>query len=67
MGRFIESIVPGAIATFYPDEAHHFVYDRWREILGVIVAEALGARQATHDTLGCANATHPAVSSSSTA
>ena len=45
MGRYIELIVPGAIATFYPDEAHHFVYDRWREILGVIVAEALGTRE----------------------
>jgi pimeloyl-ACP methyl ester carboxylesterase len=40
MGKYIERTVPGAIATFYRQEGHHFVYDRWREILGVIVAEA---------------------------
>jgi hypothetical protein len=40
MGRYIERTVPGAIATFYRNEGHHFVYDRWREILAVIVAEA---------------------------
>ena len=28
------------MATFYPREGHHFVYERWREILGVIVAES---------------------------
>jgi pimeloyl-ACP methyl ester carboxylesterase len=40
MGRYVARTVPGAVATFFPDEAHHFVYHRWREILGVIVAEA---------------------------
>jgi pimeloyl-ACP methyl ester carboxylesterase len=45
MGRYIERVVPGTIATFYPDEAHHFVYDRWREILGVIVAELISTRR----------------------
>lgn len=40
MGRYIERIVPGAVATFYRQEGHHFVYHRWREILSVIVAEA---------------------------
>jgi pimeloyl-ACP methyl ester carboxylesterase len=42
MGRYIERLVPGAVATYFPDEGHHFVYDRWREILGVVVAEARG-------------------------
>jgi pimeloyl-ACP methyl ester carboxylesterase len=42
MGRYVARTVPGAVATFFPNEAHHFVYDRWREILGVIVAEARG-------------------------
>jgi hypothetical protein len=42
MGKYIERTVPGAIATFYRREGHHLVYDRWREILGVIVAEARG-------------------------
>ena len=42
MGKFIERTVPGAVATFYRQEGHHFVYDRWREILGVLVAEARG-------------------------
>jgi pimeloyl-ACP methyl ester carboxylesterase len=45
MGRYIERVVPGAVATYFPDEAHHFVYDRWREILGVIVAEARARSQ----------------------
>jgi pimeloyl-ACP methyl ester carboxylesterase len=40
MGRYIERTVPGAVATYYHGEGHHFVYDRWREILAVIVAEA---------------------------
>ena len=43
MGRYLERTVPGAVATYYPDEAHHLVYDRWREILAVIVAEARSA------------------------
>jgi pimeloyl-ACP methyl ester carboxylesterase len=42
MGKFIERTVPDAVATYYRQEGHHFVYDRWREILGVIVAEAQG-------------------------
>jgi pimeloyl-ACP methyl ester carboxylesterase len=40
MGRYIERNVPNAVATYYPREGHHFVYERWREILAVIVAEA---------------------------
>lgn len=40
MGRYLARVLPGAIATFYPQEGHHFVYDRWREILGVLVADA---------------------------
>jgi pimeloyl-ACP methyl ester carboxylesterase len=40
MGRYLARMLPGAIATFYPQEGHHFVYDRWREILGVLVADA---------------------------
>ena len=44
MGKFIERTVPSAVATYYRGEGHHFVYDRWREILGEIVAEAHGGR-----------------------
>jgi pimeloyl-ACP methyl ester carboxylesterase len=33
MGRHIARTIPGCRATFYPGEAHHLVYDRWREIL----------------------------------
>jgi pimeloyl-ACP methyl ester carboxylesterase len=40
MGRYLERTLPNAVATFYPHEGHHFVYDRWREILGVLIAEA---------------------------
>jgi pimeloyl-ACP methyl ester carboxylesterase len=40
MGRYLERTIPNAVATFYPHEGHHFVYDRWREILAVLVAEA---------------------------
>ena len=43
MGRYLERTLPNAVATFYPHEGHHFVYDRWREILGVLVAEARSA------------------------
>jgi pimeloyl-ACP methyl ester carboxylesterase len=42
MGKYIERNVRNAVATYYPNEGHHFVYERWREILGVIVAEARG-------------------------
>jgi pimeloyl-ACP methyl ester carboxylesterase len=41
MGRFLERTIANAVATYYPNEGHHFVYDRWREILAVIVAESL--------------------------
>ena len=40
MGKYLARSVPTAIATFYPREGHHFVYERWREILSVLVAEA---------------------------
>jgi pimeloyl-ACP methyl ester carboxylesterase len=40
MGRYLERSLPNAVATYYPHEGHHFVYDRWREILAVLVAEA---------------------------
>ncbi len=33
MGRFLARTLPNVDATFYPGEAHHLVYDRWREIL----------------------------------
>jgi pimeloyl-ACP methyl ester carboxylesterase len=42
MGRYLQRNIANAVATFFPHEGHHFVYDRWREILGVIVAEARG-------------------------
>jgi pimeloyl-ACP methyl ester carboxylesterase len=41
MGRYLERTIRNAVATYYPNEGHHFVYDRWREILAVIVAESL--------------------------
>ena len=40
MGRFLERTIRGTVATYYPDEGHHLVMDRWREILAVVVAEA---------------------------
>jgi pimeloyl-ACP methyl ester carboxylesterase len=40
MARYLERVINGAVATYFPHEGHHFMYDRWREILGVIVAEA---------------------------
>ena len=42
MGKYLARVMPTAIATFYPKEGHHFVYHRWREILGVLIAEAEG-------------------------
>jgi pimeloyl-ACP methyl ester carboxylesterase len=42
MGRYLERNITDAVATFYPREGHHFVYERWREILSVVVAEARG-------------------------
>ena len=41
MGRFLASTLPNADATFYPAEAHHLVYDRWREILAHFAAAAV--------------------------
>ena len=42
MARYLAATLPNADATFYPAEAHHLVYDRWREILtdfaGVVAA-----------------------------
>lgn len=43
MGKYLARVMPTAIATFYPREGHHFVYDRWREILATLVAEAEAA------------------------
>lgn len=40
MGKYLAKNMPTAIATFYPREGHHLVYQRWREILSVVVAEA---------------------------
>jgi pimeloyl-ACP methyl ester carboxylesterase len=48
MGHYLERTLPNAVATYYPHEGHHFVYDRWREILGVLVAEATSASARTH-------------------
>ena len=42
MGRYLARNIENAVATFFPNEGHHFVYERWREILSVIVAEARG-------------------------
>jgi pimeloyl-ACP methyl ester carboxylesterase len=51
MGRYLARNIENAVATFFPNEGHHFVYERWREILGVIVAEARGrARSADAGT-----------------
>jgi pimeloyl-ACP methyl ester carboxylesterase len=33
MGRHIARTIPHCRATFFPGEAHHLLYDRWREIL----------------------------------
>jgi len=40
MGKYLARNLTSAIATFFPREGHHFVYERWREIISVIVAEA---------------------------
>jgi pimeloyl-ACP methyl ester carboxylesterase len=42
MGRYLARHISDAVATFFPNEGHHFVYERWREILGVLVTEARG-------------------------
>jgi pimeloyl-ACP methyl ester carboxylesterase len=44
MGRYLARNIESAVATFFPHEGHHFVYERWREIMGVVVAEARGHR-----------------------
>jgi len=49
MGKYLARNIADAVATFYPHEGHHFVYERWREILGVIVAENRGRSQTTVD------------------
>jgi pimeloyl-ACP methyl ester carboxylesterase len=40
MGKHLARVMPHAIATFYPEEGHLFVYGRWREILGTLLVEA---------------------------
>ncbi len=47
MGKYIERNVPDAVATYYRNEGHHFVYERWREILGVLLAEARARHRST--------------------
>ena len=42
LGRDLERTIANAVAPVFPHEGHHFVYDRWREIMGVIVAESRG-------------------------
>ena len=37
MGRFLARTLPNVDATFLPAEAHHLLYDRWREILADFV------------------------------
>ena len=39
MGRYLERNISNAVATFYPHEAHHFVYERWREIPDIFFRE----------------------------
>lgn len=50
MGKYMERNIPNAVATYYRNEGHHFVYERWREILGVLLAEAR-ARDRHHDNV----------------
>ena len=40
MGRHMARTIPRCRATFYPGEAHHLLYDRWREILTELAAVA---------------------------
>lgn len=42
MGRFLATTLPNVDATFLPAEAHHLLYDRWREILADFVGVPLG-------------------------
>ncbi len=44
MGKYLERNLRNVVATYYPREGHHFVYERWREILAVLLAEARGHR-----------------------
>ena len=52
MGRYLERNISDAVATFYPHEGHHFVYERWREILGVILAETRARSRASREREG---------------
>lgn len=36
MGRYLAGRLPVCRATFFPEEGHHLVYDRWREILAEV-------------------------------
>ena len=36
MAHYIARAVPGASATFFPDEGHHLLYRRWPEILATL-------------------------------
>ncbi len=49
MGKYLARNISDAVATFFRNEGHHFVYERWREILGVLIAEARGHREARVD------------------
>jgi pimeloyl-ACP methyl ester carboxylesterase len=42
MGRYIAQAVPGSRSTFYPQEGHHLLYDRWAEILTTLAQEGMG-------------------------
>lgn len=37
MGRFIARRVPGCLATFFPGEGHHILFDRWEGMLTDLV------------------------------
>jgi pimeloyl-ACP methyl ester carboxylesterase len=57
MGKYLARHLPNAVATFFPNEGHHFVYERWREILGVLVTEARArARRVAADDPSSADA-----------
>jgi pimeloyl-ACP methyl ester carboxylesterase len=40
MGEYLHLAIPASQATFYAGEGHHLVFDRWREILVALAAEA---------------------------
>jgi len=60
MGRYLERNIRDAVATYYPNEGHHFVYERWREILGVLLAEARGHAPSAAPQDGVMEADHDA-------